>query len=143
MLEQRLQRTANGRVYMKLLHHLLFLSLLFLGGCAQQPRVLAIAQPLQVYELPSAVQPVSCPDIKFVRSLGKLEVAGPTVKGTRGQGLNIATSVHRILLAMGIDTEVTLEQVDRRQAQVRIAFSQELSVIQRNQVRQVLQLIRN
>jgi hypothetical protein len=125
------------------LQHLLFLPLLALiqGGCASQSRALAIAQPLKVYELSEQQAPET--DIKFVRSSkGKLEVQGPRVKGTRGQGLNVATSVHRILLAMGIDTEVTLEQMNRSH-QVRIAFPQELSLTQRSQVRRVLQLIRN
>lgn len=128
-----------------LFQHPLVLSLLLVGGCASQTghhKVLAKAQPLQVCEVSSEAKNVS--NVRFFRSpRGKLQVEGPKVAGTRGQGLNVATSVHRILLAMGISTEVTIQQLNRSQSQVQIAFPQELSPVQRSQVKRVLQLIRN
>jgi len=109
------------------------------GSTASQPTSKVVANPLQVI---TPVEPT------FYRGCdGRLAVDGPTVIGSRGQGLNVATSVHRIFLAMGIPTEVTVDELDARrphdvQSQVQIAFPDGLRPHEQTQVKRVLVLLR-
>ena len=116
-------------------------SLVFTVGCAStgaKPDAKVVANPLQVI---APVEPA------FYKGCdGKLAVDGPTVIGSRGQGLNVATNVHRIFLAMGIPTEVTVAELGARrhgvQSQVQIAFPHGLAPHEQTQVKRVLVLLR-
>jgi hypothetical protein len=132
-----------GRIT-KIVASLFVCSSLLLGvGCASvsgsKPGAKVVANPLQVI---TPVEP------SFYKSCdGKLAVDGPTVIGSRGQGLNVATSVHRIFLAMGIPTEVTVAELGARrpydvQSQVQIAFPLGLRPHEQTQVKRVLVLLR-
>lgn len=128
----------------KIVASLFVCSSLILGvGCASvsgpQSGSQMVANPLQVI---TPVEP------SFYKSCdGRLAVDGPTVIGSRGQGLNVATSVHRIFLAMGIPTEVTVAELGARrpydvQSQVQITFPDGLRPYEQTQVKRVLVLLR-
>jgi hypothetical protein len=119
-------------------------------GCAGKvPQPLAVSRPLVEVSQP-AVTPTgeALQDAEMLTSTeGRVVAAGPTVVGTRGEGLNVASSVHRIFLAMGISTEVRCAERSptgrgQVQTQVEILFPRGLTTAQQRQVRQVLSLMR-
>lgn len=120
-------------------------------GCAGKvPQPLAVSRPLVEVSQPAATATSEAlrDAVTFTSTDGKVSAAGPTVVGTRGEGLNVASSVHRIFLAMGISTEVRCAERPptprgQVQTQVEILFPQGLTTAQQLQVRQVLSLMRS
>ena len=122
-------------------------------GCAGQvPQPLAVSRPLVEVSQPAATAAATSEALRdavlFTSTDGKVSAAGPTVVGSRGEGLNVASSVHRIFLAMGISTEVRCAERPptprgQVQTQVEILFPQGLTTAQQLQVRQVLSLMRS
>jgi len=116
------------------------ISAFLLVGCASQAQPIQhpIAVPRPLVQLPINLdQEATPPQLPG-------PVSAPTVVGTRGEGLNMATSVHRILIAMGIPSEVRCVErsMDRGQVQTRleIRFPTSLSPTQRQDVDRVMRL---
>jgi hypothetical protein len=133
-----------GQMLGKMLRLLIGLTALGLVGCASTSKPVKPIKPLAV---PYPLEVVAPAQPTFYKGCdGRLAVDGPTVIGTRGQGLNVATSVHRIFLAMGIPTEVSVAELGpyqrRLQTQVQIAFPDGLSPHEQSQVKRVLVLLR-
>ena len=119
---------------------------LWVGGCGavHSDDSLAVAEPLQEIATPESPPAPRTTYLREVAPDGTTKVAGPTVVGSRGEGLNVATSVHQIFLAMGIPTEVRcVERSDaahpmRVQTQLEIVFLEGLNPTQQRQVERVL-----
>lgn len=83
----------------------------------------------------------------YTASDGDLAVHGPAVIGTRGEGLNVATSVHQLFVALGIRNEVVCAVApgppSEFLSQVKISFPEGLTPAQHARVRQVLGLMRH
>ena len=126
------------------------LTVLLLSACGTVPgpRPIAVALPLVVLT-PEATRPeaVEALDPQPAALQPHSAVAGPMVVGSRGEGLNLAMSIHRIFHAMGIRTEVRLAQEPTAggeiQTRLTIRFPDALSEAERQDVARVLRLIRS
>jgi len=113
-----------------------------------RPQPIAVALPLVVLT-PQATrtEAVEALDPQPAALRPHSAVAGPMVVGSRGEGLNLAMSIHRIFNAMGIRTEVRLVQepapTGAVQTRLTIRFPEALSEAQRQDVTRVLGLIRS
>lgn len=123
---------------------LLFVVISWVGCASQKTRpVQFVAQPLVEIQAPAVQYQPS-----FLRSSdGKLSVMGPTIDGTRGEGLNMASTVHQTFLSLGIPNEVRCNTLASRWAvsqvrsQVMILFPEGLSPDQQTQVQRQLALL--
>ena len=113
---------------------LIFAAVVALGGCAAH-----VGRPSGPVAVPQPLQELSPP--VTVASDGKLVVEGPVVDGGPGRGLNVAASVHRLFLQLGIPSEVTCLAGPAAQSRVQIAFPAGLTAEQQSEVREVLALL--
>ena len=138
-----------------LMQRLLLLLSLMLIGCAGQPVAapLAVAQPLTAHSWRSselaAPEIEGAPNRASLVSFEELEsgftaLQGPVIKGTRGDGLNMATALYQLLAAMGHQAEVRCDahtlagEPSLYYSRVQVFFRSGLSSEQKRRVSQML-----
>ncbi len=138
---------------------IIIIAVLFLvAGCASHPShpiktPLAVAQPLAALSANSAGQdPLTTEGNQRLAPLvtfseqddGLTALQGPMVRGTRGDGLNVATSLYQLFTAMGLQTEVSCDarsladNPEHYDTHVQIFFRSGLSSEQKRDVARVL-----
>jgi hypothetical protein len=134
-------------------------ALVMLSGCAAHTPTgrLAVTEPLvsagevELSEAPGALPaPLqsrgdTASAVSFEETPRGERVAGPTIEGTRGAGLNVATALYQAMIAEGFEVEVACITRTRGTAsyrsQVEIRFPHRLSRAQRTSVRAALAAI--